>query len=69
MKLMKREIQVIYIAMRILEGILPYEDEVGEILDKCRTILDSDNTNRLDDEILRIIRETELLKPLEDTFI
>lgn len=68
MKIKKSEIKVIYIAVRVLEGVLPYEDEVEEILDLCRTLLEPDEVVELEEKAYRIINESNILKPLSESF-
>ena len=68
MKLTKSEIRVIYIAMRILEQQLPYEEEIEGIIDKCRTLMSSDEILELEDEAYGIISNSEELKSLKDLF-
>ncbi|MFH1539916.1 MAG: hypothetical protein ABIH66_13265 [bacterium] len=68
MKISKSELKVIYIAIRILEGVLPYEDEVDEIMDLCRTLLEPEEVMELDQKVHKIISESSILKPLSESF-
>ncbi|MEW6203052.1 MAG: hypothetical protein AB1546_13830 [bacterium] len=68
MKLTKSEIRVIYIALRILEQHLPYEEEIEEVFDKCRTLMSSDEILELEDEAYAIISNSDELKSLKESF-
>ena len=47
----KDDLRVICIGMRILEDALPYDDEVDEIIDKCKSVFDLDELKEIDEEI------------------
>ncbi|MEW5945688.1 MAG: hypothetical protein AB1742_05770 [bacterium] len=66
MKLTRSEIKVIYLALRLLEKVLPYEDDVEAILDKYRETLRSDEIKKLEDEVYELASGTEELKPLAE---
>jgi hypothetical protein len=51
MALSKADIRIIYIALKVLETALPYEDEVEEILEKCREALPPEMVDDLDAEV------------------
>jgi hypothetical protein len=64
MALTKSNIRVIYIAMRILENALPYQDDVEEVIDMCKGMFNSSEIMEMDDEIDEIISTSEELKDL-----
>ena len=60
MPLNKADIRVIYICCKILETSVPYEDEIFEILGKCRTALSPDAINILDAEVREYLSDGSL---------
>ena len=69
MRLSKSDINVIYLAMRILDGALPYDEEIESISDKCKSVLTADEVLELDDEADRIMHETDALHELAHTIL
>lgn len=60
MALNKADIRVIYICCKILENSLPYEDEIFEIIGKCRSALGSDALGILDAEVSEYLSDGSL---------
>jgi len=47
----KNDLKIVCISMRILEDALPWDDEVDEIIDKCKSVFDLDELKEIDEEI------------------
>ena len=60
MALNKADIRIIYICCRLLESALPYEDEIFEILEKCRKALGNDGIDTLDAEVREYLTDGTL---------
>lgn len=60
MALNKADIRVIYICCKILETSLPYEDEIFEIVEKCRSALGNDAIRSLDAEVREYLTDGSL---------
>ncbi len=58
----RSDLRVIYIALKIFGAELPYEDEIEEILAKCKDIFTLDEQLELDEEMDSILQDSKELQ-------
>lgn len=69
MAISRADIRIIYLCFRILDGALPYEEEMEEIMDKCKEILTSDEILEIDEEADSLLSGSESLRALAEKIL
>ena len=59
MALTKYDVRIIYLALKVIEGGIPYPDEIEEILDNFRSMFDTEEMHDIDNEIDEIFASEE----------
>ncbi|HOC92839.1 MAG TPA: hypothetical protein PLK80_08235 [bacterium] len=69
MAISRADIRIIYLCFRILDSALPYEEEMEEIMDKCKEILTSDEILEIDEEADSLLSGSESLRALAEKIL
>lgn len=58
----RSDLRIIYIALKLFGSEIPYEDEVDEIITRCKDIFTLDEQHELDEEIDSILQESQRVR-------
>lgn len=65
----KTDIKIAFIAVKLLENVLPYPDEVEEFLDKCNSVFSIDELHEIDNKVEKLMTDSEDLKEFAKSVI